>query len=298
MIEFKEGLVSVIMPAYNSAGTIRSSIESVQAQTYVEWELWIIDDSGDNTEKIVASLSDTRIHYIHPKQRLGVARARNLGISKAGGQYVAFLDSDDLWDPEKLSTQVSFMKRNGYGFTYSWYYQFRNNPEKPNSLVITKKKVNYHELLKGNDIGCLTVMVDRKFVSGIYMPSMHHEDYIAWLGIVKKGLIAYALPRPLAYYRIGKESLSSNKWECFIWTWRVYRDSEMLSILDSGYYLMCYILSGLIKHYLNPKVYGFSEKIDGNVIYFHRGKLRVSSRILLSVCRWFREKNPFRLFRS
>lgn len=243
-------IVSVIMPAYNSRHTIATSIQSVKDQVLTQWELLIIDDcSTEPLEDIVSAFHDKRIYYIHLTRNKGVANARNIGIAKAQGRYIAFLDSDDMWHPEKLSMQLAFMQKNHYAFTYTWYRQFTGDISQLGNLVKTKPVVDYKELLKGNDIGCLTVMIDREQIQDIHMPSQRHEDYITWLNILKQGWKAYSLPKELAYYRKGDDSLTSNKWKSLIWTWRVYRESQKLDLLETGKYMIYYIMSGIRKHY-------------------------------------------------
>lgn len=244
-------LVSIIMPAYNSGKTIRDSIQSVYNQTYSRWELFIIDDcSTEPIEDSILNFHDKRIRCIRLAQNQGVANARNVGISQAKGKYIAFLDSDDIWHPEKLSMQLAFMQKNHYAFTYTWYRQFTGDSNHLGNLVKTKPCVDYKELLKGNDIGCLTVMIDREQIQNIHMPSQRHEDYITWLNILKQGYKAYSLSKELAYYRKGNDSLTSNKWKSLIWTWNVYRKSQELSLLSAGWYMICYIVGGISKHYL------------------------------------------------
>lgn len=181
-------LVSVIMPAYNSSETLAYSIQSVLDQTFPDWELLVIDDcSPEPLKPIVDHFQDARIRYIRLEKNGGVAQARNCGIQAARGRYIAFLDSDDLWLPEKLEKQLQFMQKNGYAFTYTWYRQFEDDPAHLIRLVKTKSFVDYRKLLRGNDIGCLTVMIDRKQIPEIHMPSEKHEDYITWLNLLKRG---------------------------------------------------------------------------------------------------------------
>lgn len=243
-------LVSVIMPAYNSGQTIEDSIRSVQQQTYPNWELLIVDDcSTEDIKKIVDAFPDERIHYYRLSENQGVAVARNKGIEQANGQFLAFLDSDDLWHPRKLFNQVSFMQKNQYAFTYTWYRHFSNNIENLGNLVRTKPVVDYKELLKGNDIGCLTVMIDRVQVPEIKMPVQRHEDYITWLNILKTGIKAYSLPKELAYYREEKTSLTGNKWKSMMWTWQVYRKTQKLPLMLAVYYMIFYVVAGVKKHF-------------------------------------------------
>ena len=244
-------LISIVMPAYNSYETIQDSIQSVCNQMYSKWELLVIDDcSTKNMQNIVTKFHDERIHYIRLTHNKGVANARNVGIAKAQGRYIAFLDSDDMWHPEKLSMQFAFMQKNHYAFTYTWYRQFTGDISQLGNLVKTKQVVDYKELLKGNDIGCLTVMIDREQIQNIHMPSQRHEDYITWLNILKQGWKAYSLPKELAYYRKSDGSLTSNKWKSLIWTWKVYRESQDLSLWAASWYMTCYIVGGIKKNYL------------------------------------------------
>ena len=148
-------LVSIIMPAYNSSKTIRDSIQSVCHQTYPNWELLIIDDcSEEDIESIAHEFKDQRIRYYRLPTNQGVAYARNKGISEAQGQYLAFLDSDDLWHPRKLFNQVSFMQKYHYAFTYTWYRQFNGDIHHLGNLVKTKTAVDYRELLKIGRASC------------------------------------------------------------------------------------------------------------------------------------------------
>ena len=244
-----DDLVSIIMPVHNGAATIGESIESVQAQTYEKWELIIIDDcSTDDTQKVIEGYPDQRICYYCLPQNCGVAQARNRGISMASGRYIAFLDSDDLWMPEKLTHQIAFMRQNNCGFTYTEYRQFVNTAANVNRLIKVNDSVDYQELLKGNDIGCLTVMLDRRVFPKVEMPLSRHEDYITWLNLLKSGQKAYGLHEDLARYRKSDKSLSSNKWQSIKWTWDVYRKSQNLSCCETIKNMCYYIVKGIRKH--------------------------------------------------
>lgn len=244
-------LVSIIMPVYNGEATIAESIESVLKQTYSLWELIIVDDcSTDSTSKIVESYKeDSRIRYYRQNENFGVAAARNKAISMANGRYIAFLDSDDLWLPKKLEQQIFFMENNHYGFTYTEYRQFIDNPQKAGKLVKVQDSVGYKELLRGNDIGCLTVVLDRYFFPNIRMPKERHEDYITWLNLLHDGQKAYGLHKDLARYRKSVKSLTGNKWQSLQWTWDVYRKSQKLSRYESMKSMWYYIIKGIKKHY-------------------------------------------------
>ncbi|WP_106627379.1 glycosyltransferase family 2 protein [Selenomonas massiliensis] len=249
----QDKLVSVIMPAYNSATFIGGSISSVLDQTHTQWELIVVDDaSTDMTAETVREYvhTDSRIKYYRQEYNMGVAEARNRAIRTAEGRYLAFLDSDDLWLPNKLKRQLEFMQCNGSGFTYTEYRQFYKDPAMPGKLIRTHDSVDYHELLKGNDIGCLTVMLDRKIFPHIEMPHVRHEDYVTWLNLLHQGGgRAYALHEDLARYRKSADSLTASKQQSLAWTWQVYRKTQGLSWLKSVYYLMFYAARGLHKHY-------------------------------------------------
>ena len=250
--EYVDDLVSIITPAYNAAEYIAETIESVLIQTYPRWEMLIVNDySKDNTAEIVQSYAakDNRIKLINLKQNGGVAAARNTAIQNARGRYIAFLDSDDLWKKEKLKKQLVFMQQNGYVFTFTVYEHFKNVKENIQNIVEIPKKLNYKQALKGNQIGCLTVMLDRKQILNIEFSKQKHEDYILWLNILKSGITAYGLNDSLALYRIANsKSISNNKLKSAVWTWNVYRNNQKLSLLDCFYYMFYYVKNGLIKH--------------------------------------------------
>ena len=246
------GLVSIITPAYNVAAYIAETIESVLAQTYTNWEMLIVNDcSKDNTAEIVQSYAakDKRIKLINLKQNSGAAVARNTAIQNAKGRYIAFLDSDDLWKKEKLQKQIEFMQQNDYAFTYSSYEHFKETKENIQNQVQIPKSLNYNQALKGNQIGCLTVMLDRKQIANIHFTTQKHEDYILWLNILKQGITAYGIQESLELYRTGNsKSISGNKMQSALWTWKVYRESQKLSVVKSMYYMLFYMVTGLKKH--------------------------------------------------
>ena len=171
---------SIIMPAYNNARFIGDSIRSVLAQTYINWELLIVDDcSKDNTAEIVESFHDPRIHYQRNAHNMGAAETRNQALKIAKGRYIAFLDSDDLWEPEKLEKQITFMEKNGYAFTFSDYQIMQENGTQTGNILHMPASLNYHQYLRNTAIGCLTVVIDRSktgdFLStDITLPPLRH----------------------------------------------------------------------------------------------------------------------------
>lgn len=250
--QYEDGLVSIITPAYNAAAYIAETIESVLAQTYTNWEMLIVNDcSKDNTVEIVQSYAakDKRIKLINLKQNSGAAVARNTAIQNAKGRYIAFLDSDDLWKKDKLQKQIEFMQQNDYAFTFTSYEHFKETQENIQNQVQIPKSLNYKQALKGNKIGCLTVMLDRRQIQSIHFTTQKHEDYILWLNILKQGITAYGIQESLALYRTGNsKSVSGNKLKSAMWTWKVYRESQRLSFIKSMYYFWFYVVNGLKKH--------------------------------------------------
>jgi glycosyltransferase involved in cell wall biosynthesis len=249
--KWNDGLVSVIMPAYYSEGTISTAIESVIAQTYANWELLIYDDcSGDRTLDIAGEYSDSdnRIIVVKGNLNTGVASARNKALEKAKGRFISFLDSDDRWKTDKLEKQIEFMKQNECAMAYS-SYEIMESHGKLTGKVITSlyKEADYESLLKNNYIGTLTVMIDRLLISDIHFSSSRHEDYLLWLEFVKKGYKLLGMEESLAYYRVSPRSLSGNKVKAAIWRWNVYRRNEKLSFVRSLYYMFMYTTNSIAK---------------------------------------------------
>ena len=237
------------MPAYNSGRFIRESINSVLAQTYTDWELIIVDDcSKDDTKTIVASYNDNRIHYLLNERNLGAAETRNRAIKLARGRYIAFLDSDDLWMPDKLEKQIAFMQANSYAFTFSSYQIINEDGSPQNKILKMPKSLSYHSYLKNTAIGCLTVVIDRQLTGDFLMPDIRSShDMALWLLIMKRGFKAYSLPECLASYRIVSTSNTAKKWKAAKDVWRVYREIEHLNIIYSAYCFCCYAINAIIK---------------------------------------------------
>ncbi len=243
--------VSIIIPAYNSSEYIAKTIESVLSQTYPWWEMIIVDDcSEDNTYEIAKKYSrtDRRIKVIRLKKNSGAAFARNVAISKAKGRFIAFLDSDDLWLPEKLEIQISFMLKNNLSFTYSSYYLI-DEIERDCGIFITKEKIDYNSMLKTCSVGCLTAIYDVQQLGKMYMPDIpKRQDYALWLAILKRIGETKGILEPLAKYRIRSGSVSRNKIKAAWYQWKVYSDIEKLSFVKSIYYFLHYTWNGFFKY--------------------------------------------------
>ena len=242
-------LVSIIMPAYNSARFIRESIGSVLAQTYTDWELLIVDDgSTDNTAEIIASFQDERIHMMRNELNLGAALSRNKALREAKGKYIAFLDADDLWLPEKLEKQLAFMQQNGYAFTFTDYRIINEDGTPQNKILHMPASLTYRQYCCNTAIGCVTVMIDKHMTGPFEMPDIRSShDMGLWLQIMKRGFTAYSLPECLASYRIVATSNTAKKWKAAKDVWRVYRDLEHMDIMTSAYCFCGYAWHAVLK---------------------------------------------------
>lgn len=249
-------LVSIVMPSYNTANYIATSIESVQRQTYTNWELIIVDDcSTDSTDKVVRPLlSDTRIRYLKNEKNSGAAVSRNRALREAKGKWIAFLDSDDLWMPEKLEKQVAFMEENGYHFSYTNYEEINMAGEKTGVRVTGPKRITKTGMFNYCWPGCLTVMYDAEKVGLVQIADIKkNNDYAMWLKVCWKA-DCYLLGECLAQYRRGRVgSVSTNSIKTMIgWHYRLFREAEGKSALKSGVHTFLNLLFGFYKkkHYV------------------------------------------------
>lgn len=251
----KNKLISIITPVYNAEKFISKTIESVINQTYTNWELILIDDcSTDDSYKIIKQYieKDQRIKYIKLYKNSGPCIARNTGIKLSMGRYISFLDSDDLWYPEKLEKQFEFMTSNNYRFTCTGYKMMSEEGNLIGKSIDVPYKIDYKKLLNANTIPCLTVMLDSKYIKkeDIVFENIKHEDYVLWLSILKKGYFVYGLNDKLAMYRKTSNSVSSNKIKSAQWQWSIYRDKECLSLLKSIWCFINYFKHGIMRHIL------------------------------------------------
>lgn len=241
-------LVSVITPVYNSEKYIAGTIKSVLSQTYNNWEMLIVDDcSNDNTLGVIKEFKDPRIKYFRLDENAGAAVARNKALEKAKGKYIAFLDADDMWKPEKLEKQVNFMIENNYGFSFTGYEILR---EKENKVIKAPMRLNYSKFMKNTIIGTLTVMVNTDIVGEVRLVNVRKDhDSMTWAKLLREGHLAYGLNENLAYYRKVKGSISSNKTKAAINHWNNCRNIEKLSLLKCSYYFFFYVINAIKKHY-------------------------------------------------
>jgi teichuronic acid biosynthesis glycosyltransferase TuaG len=243
--------VSIISPCFNSESYLQQMIDSVINQTYINWELILINDySSDHTVDVIRrNVSvDSRIQFIDLPKNKGVANARNAGITKARGKYIAFLDSDDLWDADKLQKQVDFMKSTGCHLSYTAYRKMGSDSSiLTEKIAVSEKGVSYRMLLKHNEIGCLTAMYNCEVIGKKYFMKVGHEDFVYWLSILKSGYVAYGLNTVLATYRVHQDTLSSNKIRAALFTWNIYRNIEKLSFMSSVINFLSYSVAAFKK---------------------------------------------------
>lgn len=239
-----EELVSIITPVYNAEKFLKDTIETVQNQTYKNWELILVNDcSKDKSEEIINHYSkgDKRIRLINLEKNSGSATARNTAIENSKGRYIAFLDADDLWIKEKLSKQIQFMKKEKAAFIYS-SYEFADENGHPNGKKVqVPQKITYEQALKNLIVWTSTVMIDTKMVQRdiIRMPNVKRgQDMATWWSILKRIDYGYGMQEIIAYYRRYNGSLSSNKLKALKRTWVLYRKVEKLNLLKS---IQCFI---------------------------------------------------------
>lgn len=247
----ENNLVSIITPMYNSEKYIKQCIESVINQTYKNIEMIIIDDgSTDKSRQIVLEYANKYdlIKYIKQERNMGIAEARNNGIRSSKGRFIAFLDSDDLYKKDKIEKQINFMLKNNYAFTYTSYDLIDENSLSLNKIIKAKDNYDYETLLKGNNIGCLTVILDKEKINcEIEFSKNHHEDYILWLKLLKNNIKAYGMEEILSSYRKTNSSISHNKFKAASWTWQIYRKIEKLTFFKSVNCFINYTLNGIKK---------------------------------------------------
>ena len=247
--------VSIITPAFNAVSFLEETVRSVQNQTFNDWEMIIVDDCSKDETYVLAKMlaeKDGRIRVLQNEVNSGVATTRNKALDVAIGEYIAFLDSDDLWLPQKLEKQVEFMDTGRYAFTYTNYRKFNTDTGEWAKKVIRAPATMTAKRIYGDtSIGCLTVMVNRSKTGSFHMPPLGHtEDNITWQIILARGFTAYRLDEVLSLYREGNSSLSSGKKKAAKQQWQTYREYYKFSILKSTFYFVQYAYHATKKHFL------------------------------------------------
>lgn len=236
-------LCSVVMPVFNAAAYLAESIESVRHQTCTDWELILVDDgSSDSSLEIAEAFvaQDHRIRLLQQPENKGAAEARNRAIAASRGRYLAFLDSDDLWRPQKLAVQIEQMQQQQVAFSFSHYSRMDVHGQVFGQVQVPEQ-TSYEQLLKHCFIGCLTVMLDREQCPDPFFPPLRkRQDFALWLKLLKQKKPCLGIQQDLALYRCRRDSLSANKRQAAWANWRLYRDVEQLSWPLASYYFVHY----------------------------------------------------------
>lgn len=238
-----DGLISIIVPVYNVEKYIVETMECVEAQTYGNWELLLVEDgSGDGTvERITRFMEERqepRIRLIRQPSNMGAARARNRGLEEARGRYIAYLDADDLWVPEKLERELRFMQEKNAAFVFTGYEFADEQGRGTGKVVRVPETLNYRQALSNTTIFTTTVMFDTEKIrkEELLMPVIKSEDTALWFRVLRSGYTAWGLDENLVKYRRTGKTLSSNKLEAIRRIWNLYRRSEKLGAVESVYH--------------------------------------------------------------
>lgn len=251
--------ISIITPVYNCEKLIGNTIETVINQTYTNWEMLLVDDcSTDHSKKMIDEYikKDNRIKYFKLEQNSGAAVARNYALEKSEGRFIAYLDSDDLWRPEKLEKQVDFMLKHNYAFSCTDYEKIDEQGNSLNKIVKIPKKVDYNLFLRNTIIQTVGVMVDTKLTGKdlLVMPNIRRrQDAATWCQLLKNGFDCYEVPENLSYYRVVSKSLSSNKFKAVKMNWHWYRKIEKLTLWKAGYCFIGYAFNAVKKRIYRKK---------------------------------------------
>jgi glycosyltransferase involved in cell wall biosynthesis len=247
-------LVSIITPVYNAARWLTETLDSVRSQTLTDWEHILVDDgSTDNSGSIVeaAVREDSRFHLLRTAHNEGPAKARNIGLESARGRFIAFLDADDLWLPEKLSRCVGYMTKRGFAFIYHDYRHISHDGSRTGKLVTGPNELNIRTLHTRRGTGCLTVVIDRQMTHEFRFPPIapyHAEDFCLWAMLIREGHIGHRFPADLARYRLSSCSRSANKLCSAVNVWHLYRDISQLSLPVAASWWVQYAWSGFWLH--------------------------------------------------
>ena len=245
------GLVSVVMAAYNAEKTIQQAVLSVLGQTYQNLELLVVDDgSSDNTEAVVKELAvkDNRIKLMHSASNHGVSYARKYALKKARGSWVAILDSDDVWRPDKLEKQIRFQKEKEAELLFTGSAFMDATGRRLKWELHVPEKLGYRKLLKQNLVSNSSVLVKKSLYETFYVRDDRlHEDFAIWLALTKTGISVYGIDEPLLIYRLGKSSKSGNKLYAAKMNWNTYRYVG-LDVFQAGYYMAWYMVNGIFKY--------------------------------------------------
>lgn len=238
-----DGLISVIVPVYNVKKYIAETMDCVRAQTYGDWELLLVEDgssdgSDEEIRRYAEEKKEARIRLISQPSNMGAAMARNRGLAEARGRYIAYLDADDLWMPEKLEKELRFLREKNAAFVFTGYEFADEQGRGTGKVVHVPETLNYRQALSNTTIFTTTVMFDTEKIpkKELEMPRVKSEDTALWFRVLRSGHTAYGLDENLVKYRRAGRSLSSNKLEAIRRIWNLYRRSEGLGFWESAYH--------------------------------------------------------------
>ena len=247
--------VSIITPVYNAAQWLPETLAAVRTQTLGDWEQVLVDDgSSDDSVAIVeaAARDDARFRLIHAPRNGGPSAARNLALDAAKGRFIAFLDADDLWLPEKLARSVEWMTAHNYAFIYHDYRHMSNDGMHVGALITAPEILDMRTLhTRRGHGGCLSMVIDREQISGFKFPVNYkylHEDFCAWLSLIQNGYIGHRLPEDLGRYRLSTTSRSANRFIGGIHTWKIYREISHLPLLRAAAWWIEYVWNAFKLH--------------------------------------------------
>lgn len=249
---YLEDTVSVIIPVYNAARFLDRTLGSIFAQTYKNIEIVLVDDcSKDESAEIIARYQKEHPEVVYHLQETnqGAAVARNTALELAKGRYVAFLDSDDMWYPEKIEKQLRLMKEKDAAFCYTAIEMVNNGDEVIKKKRKVKEKINYRFLLHNTMIATSSVLIDRKQTGDFRMPLRRGgQDYATWLMLLRDGTVAYGINEALVKYRVGNSSLSSNKFKSIKQVWQIQTQDEKIGKISALFHVFCFSINALIKY--------------------------------------------------
>lgn len=241
-------LVTIIMPAFNSEKTISESIHSVLSQSFSDWELMIITDAGtnDRTKEKVENFADSRIRFFNLEHVKSLSACRNFAIENAKGEWISFLDSDDIWLEKKLELQLQAVHQFNADFSATGFHRFAGENRKALSVNFPKKFFGFKDIIKNNFIGCSTVLLRKSSIKNFRFQDMHQEDFVFWLELLQSGVKAIGLQIDLVGYRLTPNSRSSLVNRPFN-RWYIMRKLFKVSRIRAAYYFFCYALTALLK---------------------------------------------------
>lgn len=252
--EYQMGLVSVITPVYNAGKVIEKTLHSIFNQTYKDIEIVLVDDcSKDNSGEVIARylVEHPEIVYYRQETNKGAGAARNKALELAKGQYVAFLDADDTWHPEKIEKQINLLKEKKGAFSYTAIQMIDENDEIVKGKRNVREQVDYKFLLKNTMIATSTVVIDRTILGDFRMPLRRGgQDYATWLLLLRNGTVAYGINEALEDYRVGnKDSLANNKWKSIKQVWEIQTQDEQICKF-SAVINLCFFVANAVKKYI------------------------------------------------